>query len=635
MSSGLLNQPNMEIDDLPIGLDSDGDVNSERDHLHLGDWGEMVAPSLKPWKEIKTLGSLFIREKHYGEFILRGHDLLKEKEAKDGTTTEIFVGKAVYVKMVEQNTDDQTVQLLLGYYGYDEWQEIRIRRSQLQVKELTKMMDYGLDVPDFKVKDVARFLSYQEKDAKRVHFHEQLGWVIRNNQRQYNHQNIVGSQVSPSSYQGDLSLVKGSFEGWKDVIHQEVLGNIPLEFALICGFSAPLVSWIAKDLDMEVLIFHAFGDSSQGKTTAARVVVSPFGRPSRKEGGIIFSWKSTLNGLIGLIVDKHGIPLAFDEASMNRLKDFTDIIYTIAEGVEKARLDKEIQQRKRRTWSGTFFSTAEHSLLQKSNENSGLIVRIQELGNVHWTKSAKHANDIQEGLLENYGQAGPMFAAFLLEKGKEVILDTWRQCSEEIYAKMATKDGLSQRIADKLALVLATAKLVNQCFDFSVDVEGITAFLLNLEQGTAEQRDLGERAHAYLKQMVIVHQTNFIQNSQYPRVECWGKIIHHPGKGTEVMFLKEAFKKLVFQGKFDDCDVVLRKLKDKKVLDHEENKHTRRRKVDPSSNKRDDVYCIMFDESMNDLMVQGSHSSPDVSKARLTEQSTHMPEEVFDIGELD
>jgi putative DNA primase/helicase len=415
-----------------------------------------------------------------------------------------------------------------------------------------------------------------------------------------------------SSYQGDLHLVMGSLEGWKDVIHREVLGHIPLEFALICGFAAPLVSWVAKDLDMEVLIFHAFGESSQGKTTAARVVVSPFGRPSRKEGGIIFSWKATTNALIGQIVEKHGIPLALDEASMNRLKDFTDILYTLAEGVEKARLDKEIQQRKRRTWSGTSFSTAEHSLIHKSNENSGLIVRIQELGNVPWTTSAENARNIQEVLLKNYGQAGPMFAAFLLEKGKEIIFDTWKQCSEDVYSKMAFKDALSQRIADKFALILATAELVNQCFDFSVDVEGIAKFLLNLEQGTAEQRDLGERAHHYLKQMVIVHQTNFIQNSFSPKGECWGKITHIPGKGTEVMFLKESFKKLVFQGGFDDCDVVLRKLKDKKVLDHEGKKHTRKRKVDPSSkSKRDDVYCIMFDESLNDLLMQGTLSTQD------------------------
>ncbi|MCM3590136.1 DUF927 domain-containing protein [Brevibacillus borstelensis] len=57
---------------------------------------------------------------------------------------------------------------------------------------------------------------------------------------------------------------------------QEVLGHIPLEFALVCGFASPLISLIARFVDIEVLLFHLFGDTSRGKTSAMRVFVSPF-----------------------------------------------------------------------------------------------------------------------------------------------------------------------------------------------------------------------------------------------------------------------------------------------------------------------------------------------------------------------
>lgn len=552
-------------------------------------------------------------ELRYGEFVGRGTDLYILQTDKSGKLKEKRFANLVFIKETQQNIDDGMYQIVLRYWFIDQWHELTIKRSQLQVNELTKLLDYGVDVPNHKVRHIAKFLSLQEDGAPLKKVHEKLGWADHDGALVYKHQQIIGSNLPYSSeYAGKLSIQNGTYEGWKQVIEQEVLGHIPLEFALVCGFASPLISLIARFVDIEVLLFHLFGDTSRGKTSAMRVFVSPFALPSKQEGGIIFQWLGTKNGMMAQIADKHGIPIAFDEASMNRMKDFTDILYLLAEGREKARMTKEIEERKRASWSGIVFSTAEHSLKSKSNQNSGLIVRLQEIGNVEWTTSPENAVEIKNGLQQNYGHAGPKFVEYLLREGKDHIIERWKKWSKICYEKMESKDGLSARMADRFGLILATAELMNELFDFQVNIDGILQFLLKIDQENIESRDLGERAYQYLKQKVVEFQAHFNMEGAPAIRDCMGSITRKPGKGVEVVIMKEPFRRLVHEGGFDDSSVVLQKMKAKGYLDHEEKKLTRKRKVDPDK-PRLDVHIFLFDDSLLEMLKRAPLPSPFVT----------------------
>lgn len=594
---------------------------------------QLTQTDQQPKKKKKQGMSPSADEFRYKQFVARGTELFIQKKDKDGELREELLGNLVYIKEILENVDDQTFELLLRYWYKNQWRELPVKRSQLQLNELTKLLNHGIDVPNFKAGQVAKFLSLQEKDAPLKQVHSKLGWAEHNGTLLYKHQESLGFNLPfTSTYRGNLRLQKGTYDGWKQVIVREVLGHIPLEFALVCGFASPLVALMARIVDMEVIIFHAFGDSSQGKTTAGRVFVSPFGLPSKREGGLILQWSGTKNGLVSQIADKHGLPIVMDEASMNRMKDFTSILYLLAEGREKARMTKEIEERRRSSWSGVFFSTAEHSLQQKSNQNSGLVVRLQEKGNVIWTRSAESADNIKRGLMQHYGYAGPMFVEYLMSKGKDAIADVWKKWAEICYGKMEYKDGLSRRIADKFGLILATAELMNECFDFTVDIDGILDFLLEMDQENAEGRDLGERAYQYLKQMVIQHHAKFIINGELPKGEIWGKISRDIDGYVEVAILQVPFKKLLADGDFDDHSVVLRKLKEKNYLDHEANKNTRRRNI-TSKAKREQVYCMKFDKSIKDLL-NVTLSSTQISSYTKRSGAAQYPPEDTDLPDL-
>lgn len=541
---------------------------------------------------------MYSPKEKYGHFRVKETGLYTVVKNEDGSESYKYIGSLVYIKEIMHRIDVDPIEiyLKLRYWYHSQWEEIEISRDMLQANELSKLMKSGLDVASHKVKHVAMFLDYQESDAPKRFGHTTLGWTTEENKSVYKHKKMEGNSMYNSTYDGEFILSNGTFQGWQDVIKSEVIGNTPLEFALTAGFSAPLVSWIAKDLDMEVLVLHAYGDSSKGKTTAARVFVSPFGRPARKDGGLILNWKATQNNMIGRIVNNHGFPLALDEASMNRMSDFTEIIYLLAEGKEKGRMTKDLRLRKERTWSGTFFSTAEHSLLMKSNQNSGLYVRLQEFGNIDWTKDGNHAERLKQGLLDNYGQAGPIFVNFLLQQGKPKVLSLVTTWAKRIHALMPSQDGKSQRMSEKYGMLMATAELTKQCFNFQLDLDKLLEFLLEQYKTVASLGEYDERAYEELKQLVMQHHTKFARDNQLPVAnETWGKI-YKKGKGIEVAFIKQVFKTQLIERGFENPEQILSKWKAKGLLLTEAGKNTKKRTIPGIASR--DMYVVKFDENM-------------------------------------
>lgn len=542
--------------------------------------------------------------KELGAFRIKDHMLYHMVyDKKKDTYVEHEVGRLVFIKEIRQDVENQAVELELAFFYRGELKTITISRKQLVKNELIKLLEFGVDVPDYKAQKVQQFLTIQEEHAPYVHTHKQLGWSHIEGEEVYKHYSSIGQAAVTSTYNGTFQLEpKGTLEGWMEIIRDKVVPHPPLCLALTAGFAAPVVAWIAKDFDLEVLLIHAYGDSTMGKTTAARVYVSPFGAPTTKEGGCLLKWSGTANGVIGQLVNNHGIPVAIDEASMNNMKDFTEILYVLAEGMEKARMTKELGMRERRKWSGVLWSTAEEQLLSKTNHNTGLKVRLTEVGNIQWTESAVHANQLKDELLQHYGHAGPAFVQYMQEKGKEAIvnqLKTWKQtCLEE----MNVKDQYSQRIADKLALLMVTAELVNECLDLKMDIDAILALLIKNEQKTAGQRSVGDLAYSHFQQKLIQYKSKFdTKNFEEKGYEYWGRI-HTKGDKVEVAILTTAFKTIMAEGNFDGTDVILKHWRDKGYLDHDHNKLTRKRAAISTSSEgeqehstkdqRELFYCV-------------------------------------------
>jgi len=407
-------------------LKSDSDV-SDNNKLK-DDLEQQEETDASPEEQIKPKKrtTKAMQQTQYGDFLIKNNHIYRLiYNPKTEKTVEVEISRLLRIRTIQQDIENRSVELIMENFYQNQLQTKTISRKQLQKNKLSELVEYGFDITDSNVKALQNFLRVQENYADYQNTHKQLGWAEYNEQEVFKHHTLLGS-TEKSHYNGTFKVEpQGSFEEWEKIIQSEVFTSTPLTLALVAGFASPVVAWIAKDFDLEVVLFHISGDSTMGKTTAARVFVSPFGAPTSKAGGTLLKWNGTSNGIIGHLVDNMGVPVAIDEASMNKMKDFTEMIYTLAEGTEKARMTKTLANRERRRWAGVLFSTAEHPLIEKTNHNTGLQVRMMELPNIQWTESKDHATKIKNALLNNYGHAGARFVEYLLKIGKEEITKKW------------------------------------------------------------------------------------------------------------------------------------------------------------------------------------------------------------------
>jgi uncharacterized protein (DUF927 family) len=525
----------------------------------------------------------------------------------DGKFSE--VGREIRIKSIETDIDTDAVAYILTFQYGERTVEKRVDRGDLTKVKLLRLLEAGADIFDQNVSIVINHLRNEELLAPRVNVHHQIGWGKYGEKLIYKHHQAVGIE---STFSGSLAIEpQGDFDTWKNMIDAEVLGHTPLELALALGFSAVTIGFVSDEVASGSLVSHLSGDSTTGKTTAVMLAGSVAGCVDSKKNGLFGTWNTTRNALMGHLRDNHGLPVIFDEASMSGLKDYSSILYMLAEGKEKARLTKELDMRDQANWRTTILSTGEHGLVSKSKQNTGLRVRILEFFDVPWTKSAENAEVIKGIVLKNHGHAAPLFAEYLLKLGKSEVIQevaNWRERYQSAFD--GGDDRLTERSSLNIAILLATAELVKRHFGFSIDLEAMLGFIADSERQSMEDRDIGAKAYSYFLEQVAINHHKFssshgqlskgIPEFETVQGEHWGRW-DHLDEGAEIAITKEAFKQILKDGGYEDQKMILSRWKQQGLLNCESDRHTRRRKLGPKGPTLD-LYVIKVER---DIMTDG------------------------------
>lgn len=496
------------------------------------------------------------------------------------------------VKEILRDSDTGSITLKISFEYKGQVKTMEIPRSILTRNKVLGLIEYGIDVVDdqARLKNLLQYLLYQESIAPMTNGHSSIGLGEVDGELIYKLNSAIGYD---SKYSGQLDLEpQGTLEGWYDTIKKHVLGWTPLEVALTIGLAAPIASILNSAKALEVQFVHLYGDSSMGKTIASSLAVSPYGSPNPKKKGLVQTWNATDNAVLSSLRGVHGVPIAFDEASIKGSNDFTSMIYTVAGGKEKMRLDREGRMRPQSTWSGIFISNAEHSLMSNSKKNTGLAIRLTELGNVQWTRSAEHADALKHGIMENYGQVGFLMAKKILEIGVDEICQKHEEYRNALVQEIKDADKYSNRICDKIAIFLLTADIANRALEIKLDVNNIKEFFIENVCVRNEERDLGVKAYEYLRGAVTRLHRNFAHDKEVEfGYELWGKITKVNGTTKEIAILQEPFHKLMKEGGFEDITVILNDWRNRGWLNCEKNKFTRKRVI-RSGDGESRVYVI-------------------------------------------
>lgn len=491
------------------------------------------------------------------------------------------------VGVPEINIDTNNVMLPITTKYLNRDIKILIPRDKAMSKrEIIKLSLQGADVTEENAKYHIRSIEYQERKIGRVNnTHSELGFAKYKEKEIFKLYKAINED---SSYVGALDLKpKGNLGNYLDDLREHVVPykNISLAFAL--GVSSSIVAKLNMHYkDINTLLVHLFAESTKGKSTAAMLAISVWGNPNLSGGGLYNTWNSTENALSTSLAGNYGIAYALDELSMSKIEDTTSLIYNLVGGKDKARLTKDIELRAAATWTTSIISTGEVSLLSKAKNNTGLDIRVLELGGIVWTEDANHSDQVRALVNRNYGVFGADFVKRLIEFPADRLKEIFEEEREIFIQKVKEKniqDDMLSRTSCKYAIVTLTIRLINSRYKdrgIILDIEGIRELLVDTEINSINRRGIKRKAEDWLIQYIESNASKFKSGKETnTNVDYWGTRKELPNGELEVAILTNKFEEIMRKGKFEDTKVVLEQLKKEGKLEYEAGRLTRKRKV--------------------------------------------------------
>lgn len=211
----------------------------------------------------------------------------------------------------------------------------------------------------------------------------------------------------------------GTFEGWRELA--ALANDNPLMmFAMSTAFAGPLLG----PLNLDGGGAHLYGDSSCGKTTAARAAISVWGSPRFER-----KWRATSNGLEGSASLHSDTLLVLDEIGEIKPQDLYETAYALINGMGKTRANRHGEARQAARWRVFLLSTGELTVAARMaaggiEAKAGQLVRILDVPvtgaygvfeTLHGRESGGVLSDeVRNMAATHYGHAGPLFVGALI-----------------------------------------------------------------------------------------------------------------------------------------------------------------------------------------------------------------------------
>lgn len=323
----------------------------------------------------------------------------------------------------------------------------------------------------------------------------------------------------------DLYSVSGDLNSW--IEFTKLLERTRLDthiFALCVSLSSPLYAFTG----LKGLTVSLYGPTGGGKTLAQLWMQSVWGNPDK----LHFAAKFTQNTLFSRMGLYSNMPMTIDEATMMQDKDVGDFLYWVSQGRDKARLNRNAEERDAKTFAMPVTVSTNKSMASKLI-SSGLdtdaqMARLLEVSvrpSSLFTKDSEAGRKIHDFLLCHYGYAGRVFIKKLLELGypalQAIIADANATFSTRYKCKFAGEERYWEQ-----ALVLAdlAGRLATEWglikFDHVKGIEWVLSQMGSIRRTVAENKsDAFDILGEYLNETASNALTVFHQENQKPTVD--------------------------------------------------------------------------------------------------------------------
>lgn len=255
----------------------------------------------------------------------------------------------------------------------------------------------------------------------------------------------------------DRGHQRGTLEGWKASV-KALVKTPALLLALGASFAGALIAPLGKDSFM----IHFAGDSSSGKTRAARLGLTVWSR-TRDE----LTYNNTQGKLASRMSAWSGAAVVIDEVKSMRPRDLGKFLHTLSQNVARGGLRRDATERDDRTWQLVAISTGENTIseylgvdAQGGHTVRGMDIRIERGES---TESMAHSDRLDLAMATNCGHAGDAWVEYLVAEGDTLlveIVDELHTMIGRVRRKLGSKiDGAETgRILQQLALCCVALK---------------------------------------------------------------------------------------------------------------------------------------------------------------------------------
>ena len=238
---------------------------------------------------------------------------------------------------------------------------------------------------------------------------------------------------------------KGTLQGWKAATAAALAVRDCPHWAVgvFAGFAGTLIS-LVEDNSCGV---NFSGLSSSGKTTAQKLAVSPWSRPIIGKGSLMQSARATANGVEAMAAKGNGTVLSLDELAHVSGKELTKIVYLVAGGAGKGRMNADAELRASYEWKTFGILSAETSLEEKIRSDggewtAGQAVRIPDIDvtGLNRRVSVDVISKIDE-VRNHYGHAGHAFVEGIISNRLHLKPDLLRKKIGDLALQIAASGG--------------------------------------------------------------------------------------------------------------------------------------------------------------------------------------------------
>lgn len=398
------------------------------------------------------------------------------------------------------------------------WTELVLRQAYLtgvRLKEFTtEVADRGIVLPTSKQTELFQTMLRTYMDELRrkramTNNYASMGW--KDNYTQF----VLGetllrrmpdgtvseetiSMAHASRHIGaDLWGQAGDLASW--TAFTELLDTAQLDahkVSLGLGFAAPLYAFTG----LSGITVSLYGPTGGGKTLAQLMQQSIWGDPSK----LHFAAKFTQNTLFSRMGLYNNLPMTIDEATMVTDKDVGDFLYWVTQGRDKARLNRNAEERLAKTWATTTTISTNRSwaakLVASGMETDAQMARLMELQvPMHpvFTKNSDAGRKIYQFVHTHYGLAGRVFITKLLELGADNIRALITEANDTFKKRYSCKfTGVERYWEQCLVLQELASKLAYDWRLIRYDYRASTAWAVR-QLGTIRQTIVDNSVDAF------------------------------------------------------------------------------------------------------------------------------------------